>query len=217
MSDAPAAGPSRLGEPGPLDASTPLGMPTSDAPMPSARSRFSPPASSLPPSSPPAFSNLGEDSDAGNRTGEATDDDEELDSRRRARVVDEEREARALGDEYDHDEPEDDEGEDLFGDNMNEDYTFNRELDTYEGVGVDDESAASMDATTRRLAEMRMTRRDRAERAQRGTDRSRAPAFLQSDDESDMGDGIMRRRRRHYDEAEEDEMAEDVRSVFPSY
>lgn len=179
--------------------------------MPSAR-RFSPPASSLPPSSPPAFSNVGDESDAGNRTAGETTDDEELDPRRRTRIVDEERDARVLGDEYDHDEPEDDEGEDLFGENMNEDYAFNRELDTYEGVGLDDESVASMDATTRRLAEMRMNRRDRAEAAQRGTTRSRAPAFLQSDDESDLGDGIMRRRRRHYDEAEEDEMAEDVRS-----
>lgn len=169
----------------------------------------------MPPSSPPAFSNVGEDSDAGQRTAGETTDDEELDPRRLTHVVDEEREARALGDEYDHDVDEDEEGEDLFGEDMTRDYSFNPELDTYEGVGVDDESAASMDATTRRLAEMRMARRDRAEQDQRGTGRSRAPAFLQSDDESELGDGIMRRRRRHYDEAEEDDMAEDVRLCSP--
>ena len=63
-----------------------------------------------------------------------------------------------------------------------------------------------MDVTTRRLAELKMARRDRAEGV--GRTSRRAPAFMQSDDESD--DGVLRtRRRRHYDEAQDDDEMED--------
>ena len=62
--------------------------------------------------------------------------------------------------------------------------------------GIDDEDAEQMDVTTRRLAELKMARRDRAEGV--GRTSRRAPAFMQSDDESD--DGVLRtRRRRHYE------------------
>ena len=84
------------------------------------------------------------------------------------------------------------------------DYNENDGLDTYSAADIDDDDYGSMDLTTRRLAELKMSRRDRVERAARGgAARSRAPAFLQSDDadDADGADILRRRRRRHYDEA----------------
>ncbi|KAK0532461.1 MCM DNA helicase complex subunit [Tilletia horrida] len=149
------------------------------------------PPSSLPPSSPPAGFMTDDDNDA-------TDGED---------IVDEEREARELGDGLGDDEEEDEEGEDLFGDDMANDYQRNPELDTYDAVDLDDEQEFdTMDLNTRRLAELRMNRRDRAEGAGRASRKSRAPAFLQSDEESDTGaDVIRRRRRRHYDEKQDDQ------------
>ena len=141
------------------------------------------PASSLPASSPPgAMSDM---------TDEASGiDDEEL--------------IRDVEDE-DVDEGE---GEDLFGDTIEADYRENPALDTYEDVDIDDADVERMDTTTRQLAEMRMARRDRAE----GIGRSgrHVPSFLHSDDESDAGDVLHRRRRRHYDEEPDDEFADDL-------
>lgn len=65
-----------------------------------------------------------------------------------------------------------------------------------------------MDINTRRLAELKMNRRDRAEGVGRAGQRSRAPAFLQSDDEDDDREIIGRRRRRHYDENMDDDDGE---------
>ncbi|SPC66659.1 probable DNA replication licensing factor (nimQ) [Ustilago sp. UG-2017b] len=169
----------------PFDASSPLPGP-STATTPAGRS--SPPPSSLPPSSPPAaFSDF---------------TDGELDD---AEVVDEEQEARQLGDHFQDNADSDDEGEDLFGENMDNDYTENSALDRYDTtLDIDDANQYDqMDANARRLAELRMSRRDRTEAATRGS-RSRAPEFLHSDDgASDADDGVAilnRRRRRHYDE-----------------
>lgn len=95
----------------------------------------------------------------------------------------------------------------------NSDYTHNPALDNYDrALGIDDDaSVASMDATTRRMAELKMQRRDRAEGKGRFGQRSRAPAFLQSDDEdSDSGIVGRRRRRRHYDERPDDDEAAEI-------
>ncbi|KAE8203388.1 hypothetical protein A4X06_0g2214 [Tilletia controversa] len=146
--------------------------------------------SSLPPSSPPV--------------GFMTEDDDATDGED---IIDEERHARELGDGLADDEDDDEDGEDLFGEDMANDYRHNPELDTYDGaLGLDDEADFdTMDVTARRLAELRMNRRDRAEGAGKASRKSRAPAFLQSDDESDGGaDVIRRRRRRHYDEPQDD-------------
>jgi DNA replication licensing factor MCM2 len=84
------------------------------------------------------------------------------------------------------------------------DYEGNAALDNYDAVDLDDRSDISeMDATARRLAELRMARRDRIEGADIGR-KSRAPAFLQSDDEESDASIIGRRRRRHYDDRPED-------------
>ncbi|CAO1621694.1 unnamed protein product [Jaminaea pallidilutea] len=170
-------------------ASTPVADPLGSAPTP-----VSAPPSSIPPSSPPqAFSEFG-DTD-GEGAGQES-------------VVDDELDARRLGDGYQgEDDEEDEEGEDLFGDDMNNDYVHNPALDNYDrALGIDDEGDnTEMDANARRLAELKMARRDRAEG--KGLYGSRAPAFLQSDDDmsSDDDGATRRRRRRHYDDQAADE------------
>ncbi|GHJ86781.1 hypothetical protein NliqN6_3183 [Naganishia liquefaciens] len=156
-----------------------------------AASRSSPPPSSLPPSSPPApFSDF--DGDIANDFA-----DEEEEERQRGRM------GQGL------DGQDDDElGEDLFDDNLMDDYASNAGLDTYSEAGIDDKSSVpEMTRAQRLAAERAMERRDRGLPGARAARRSRAPAFLQSDDEEEAGvghgllDGIStRRRRRQYDE-----------------
>lgn len=83
------------------------------------------------------------------------------------------------------------------------DYVHNAALDNYDrALGIDDDvSDGEMDSNARRLAELKMARRDRTEGTGRYGRQSRAPAFLQSDDDlSDDDHTTRRRRRRHYDE-----------------
>lgn len=104
---------------GPLDASSPApgegGTSNSqqeinplNAATPGSQPRSSPPPSSLPPSSPPggAFSDLADDA-------QSTRDEDGIEERN---VLDEELDARRMGDGYQDDG--DDDGEDLFGDGM---------------------------------------------------------------------------------------------------
>ncbi|KAF4598531.1 DNA replication licensing factor MCM2 [Pleurotus pulmonarius] len=156
-------------------------------------------SSSLPPSSPPApFS----------------DTDDSLDERDAIRD--------AEGDD------DDEEGEDLFGQTLEDDYTGNDVLDTYSDTGLnDDEEAEELTAAGRRAAEMKMARRDRLEsqgkRGNRALRRSRAPAFLGSDgmDEDDelddeLGISRMKRRtRRQYDERRDLDDMDGVEDELP--
>lgn len=156
---------------------------SSPAPRPTPRRRDS--QSSLPPSSPPApFS----------------DTDDSLDDRDGVRDIDE-------------DDEVDGEGEDLFADNIEEDYAPNELLDRYSDRDIDDEGDFDdISAAARRAAEARMNRRDRLERAGkqgiRAANRGRAPQFLEDDDMDDedaLGDDLgvarmKRRTRRQYDE-----------------
>lgn len=95
--------------------------------------------------------------------------------------------------------------------NLHSDYAQNELLDRYSDADIDDDgNVEELSAAGRRAAETQMARRDRQERAsgrgRRAARRSRAPAFLDSDDavEEDLDDaelGRMRRRtRRQYDE-----------------
>ena len=81
-----------------------------------------------------------------------------------------------------------------------------------------------MSAAARRAAEAQMARRDRAERGgrvrgQRAAARSRAPAFLDSDDagtedlDGGLLSGMKRRARRDYDERREVDDMEGVEDV----
>ncbi|POW15502.1 hypothetical protein PSTT_02107, partial [Puccinia striiformis] len=147
-----------------------------------------PQPSSLPPSSPPPPFTSDDESDNG--------------------VVDELDQIEDIDIGENTDEPED--GEDLFGDDMMEDYMGNARLDQYDVADInDDPDIEAMDPETRAIAEAKMARRDRRDARGDGKGRkgrSRAPAFLQSDD--DMGEDpedflTRRRRRRQYDEIPE--------------
>ncbi|KAF9070638.1 MCM-domain-containing protein [Rhodocollybia butyracea] len=136
--------------------------------------------SSLPPSSPAAFD----------------DTDDSMDERDAVPDLDDAPE-------------EDDDGEDLYADNMQQDYAENELLDRYDQTGIDDdEDVEELSAAARRLAEKKMERRDRAaqggRKGTRAAQRSRAPAFLDEDDDMDEGDDelvrMKRRTRRQYDE-----------------
>ncbi|CAD6568210.1 MAG: MCM DNA helicase complex subunit [Tremellales sp. Tagirdzhanova-0007] len=185
-----ARSPSSLTLPGAQSSSTPAGPSVT---------RSSPPPSSLPPSSPPApFSDFGDEEDVG--------DDEEADMRDRGRARD-----RADDDE------DDAEGEDLFNDDMMEDYESNAVLDTYSQADIDDRSSVREISRTERLAADRaMQARDRNLPSRRAGRRDHMPAFLQSDEEEAVGfgDGLLsgvntRRRRRQYDERMEEDDAEE--------
>ncbi|KAF9481543.1 MCM-domain-containing protein [Pholiota conissans] len=154
--------------------------------------------SSLPSSSPPApFS----------------DTDDSLDDRDAIRDVE--------------DEDEDAEGEDLFGETLEEDYAANDVLDRYSEAGIDDdEEVEELSAAARRAAEAKMARRDRAERGdrrgQRAARRSHAPAFLGSDNDMDDEDGdelgistMKRRTRRQYDERRDADDLDGIEDEIP--
>jgi DNA replication licensing factor MCM2 len=83
-----------------------------------------------------------------------------------------------------------------------------------------------MSRQQRLAAERAMERRDRGLPGARAARRSRAPAFLQSDDEEEAGvghgllDGIStRRRRRQYDERpdQDDVEGDEVSSSFQNF
>lgn len=68
-------------------------------------------------------------------------------------------------------EEEDEEGEDLYGDNMSQDYRPIPELDIYDAEDLDDRSISELSISARIQAEAGMRARDRAEA--RGTGRMR--------------------------------------------
>jgi len=104
---------------------------------------------------------------------------------------------------------EDEDGIDLFGNNMMRDYKASREEDRYSDRDIDDEGEyADLDVADRRQLEARLNKRDRELARQR-----RMPAaFLQDED----GEGDLdltaqpRRRRHHYDEDEDEDMQDDI-------
>jgi DNA replication licensing factor MCM2 len=114
-----------------------------------------------------------------------------------------------LGDIDDADEmAEDEDGIDLFADNFERDYK-SRENDEYAGADIDDDGEYDeLDISTRRQLEARLNRRDRELARQR-----RMPnAFLQDEDEDGDLDLMNqpRRRRHHYDEEQDEDMADDI-------
>ncbi|KAI7872822.1 MCM2/3/5 family-domain-containing protein [Spinellus fusiger] len=118
-------------------------------------------------------------------------------------------------------EGDSDNGEDLFGENMNRDYENNSQLDNYENEGVDDAEYEAMDISERHALESNMRRRDNAIQRREGR---MAGAFMDDGEENEMEDMTAPNRRRHrrmYDVQEEDfenatttEMTlEDLRSI----
>ncbi|KAJ7593710.1 MCM-domain-containing protein [Mycena floridula] len=135
---------------------------------------------------------------------------------------------------------EDDDGEELFGNQLEEcalfsrvlscfsfllfsDYAPNEQLDRYSDTGVDDEDQEELSAIARRRAERGMDQRDRIERTGRARDARRPrPSFLGSDDDENMADeedlGVSRmnrRTRRQYDERRDADDLEGVGDEMP--
>eukprot|EP00043_Microstomoeca_roanoka_P004604 m.50719 g.50719 ORF g.50719 m.50719 type:complete len:889 (-) comp12568_c0_seq1:304-2970(-) len=116
--------------------------------------------------------------------------------------------------------PEDeDEGEELFGDDMERDYRVIPELDTYDPSMLDESEQRELSLTARIRLERQLAKRD-AEEAMRVRGKTRLPAGLGfGDDEEDDTGELPRRRRRiaersartgeEGEELEEDEYGED--------
>ncbi|THG95559.1 hypothetical protein EW026_g6122 [Hermanssonia centrifuga] len=155
--------------------------------------------SSLPPSSPPPpFS----------------DTDDSLDERDAIADINDEAE-------------EEEEGEDLFAENLQDDYAVNEVLDRYSDADInDEEDFGEMTIAQRRAAEAKMARRDKVERrggrGARAARRTRYPGFMESDDDmedEDFGGGLLanqkRRTRREYDERRDLDDIEGVDDEIP--
>lgn len=91
---------------------------------------------------------------------------------------------------------EDEEGEDLYGDNMEDDYRPIPEMDYYSADGLDDTSVSELSITARIAAEAEMRHRDRDEGRLKGRMRKGLEAFDTSS-ESDIGrlKDIKRKKR----------------------
>ncbi|WBW70796.1 MCM complex subunit Mcm2 [Schizosaccharomyces osmophilus] len=97
---------------------------------------------------------------------------------------------------------DEEDGEDLFGDDMERDYHQNLELDRYDLDELDDENdLEELDLGDRRIIDAKLRHRDMELEATAG--RTKPAAFLQDEDDdldSNMGLGIPRHRHRIYDE-----------------
>ncbi|KAJ2142343.1 MCM DNA helicase complex subunit [Coemansia sp. RSA 678] len=137
----------------------------------------------LPPSSPPPFSpfpGFGQDDDL----EEADDLPGQLDD-----TLDREQEGEMMA-------MDDDEGEDLFGPNMDRDYRYNASLDHYDADMVDETNYAAMDAGERARVEARMRRRDMEEGAG-STGRTRIPLAFMQDFEDEERQRPMQSKHAH--------------------
>jgi len=110
------------------------------------------------------------------------------------------------------------EGEELFGDNMEDDYRALPHLDTYDASELNDEEDLSeMDAEQRAVAEAEMRKRDRAtEQAAGGMRRGLLYDASEDDDEGDLETARKRRRAERAAEREyedDDEMIESIENL----
>ncbi|KAG4303902.1 hypothetical protein PORY_002691 [Pneumocystis oryctolagi] len=98
---------------------------------------------------------------------------------------------------------EEEDGEDLFGEDMERDYMPNLELDQYDIEELDDEGEyEAMDPALRRQVEAKLRRRDKELERAKGIHKT--AAFLQEDDDDSFDFSMTRRRRRHYDDRQDD-------------
>ncbi|OZJ03093.1 hypothetical protein BZG36_03914 [Bifiguratus adelaidae] len=108
----------------------------------------------------------------------------------------------------DLDEEEEGEGEDLFGEGMEDDYKENVKLDHYDIDDIDDDEYDDLDIETRRAVEARLNRRDRMIARRTG----RVPDAL-LDDLDDEGAGrdrlVQKRRRRRMWETDGMDLADE--------
>ena len=96
--------------------------------------------------------------------------------------------------EYHPPTPEEEEdGEDLIGDGMEDDYRPMGALDAYEADGLDEHEYDEMDVGTRAAADAALDARDQREQ------RTRMPKALLTSDDDDGSERSLRRRRRRRD------------------
>lgn len=100
----------------------------------------------------------------------------------------------------DDDELEDDEGVDLFGENMEKDYRENARKDHYESDDIDDNEYNELDIGERAIVDAKLNRRDREKARLEG----HLPAAFIDDEDDDMASMLVRRRRHQADEAYDD-------------
>merc|ERR1712223_2150358 len=105
-----------------------------------------------------------------------------------------------------HEEEEEDDGEELFGDNMENDYRPMPGLDRYDRDLLDEDDFQMMSEGDRAAAEAAMRQRDRAE-GRRADGRMRRGLLYDEDDEDD--EPARRRRRLAADRAAEGHIEED--------
>lgn len=108
---------------------------------------------------------------------------------------------------------DEEEGEDLM-ENMEDDYRINAAQDHYDlGEGnIDDEEYEEMDLSARRRIDEQLDKRDKLLQGTKGS-RSRGQAFLDDEDDTmeqvdEYGLPVQRRRRRRYDDTQEDELGD---------
>merc|ERR1739838_40110 len=110
---------------------------------------------------------------------------------------------------------EEDEGDDLFGDNMENDYRVIPELDTYDQDNLDDSRYSAMSGGDRNAAEAAMRRQDREEGRTTGRMR-RGLLYGESDDEDDDRPARKRRmaeRAVEGDVQDDEEMIESIENL----
>ncbi|OLL26619.1 DNA replication licensing factor mcm2 [Neolecta irregularis DAH-3] len=98
----------------------------------------------------------------------------------------------------DADDLGDDDGEDLFGEDMLKDYDANPQMDLYDEEGLDEENYDELDPASRKAVEAKLRKRDAALAREAG--QRRPAAFLDEDEDEEIDLGVHRRRRRQYDE-----------------
>lgn len=122
-----------------------------------------------------------------------------------------ENEDEILGDTTVRQDDEEDDGEELFGDNMENDYRPRPELDHYDDAGLDDEAYSDISQGDRRSAEEEMRRRDRALGIHRD---DRDLVYGESDDEDDMPRAKRRAAEKAAEiETEDTEMIESIENL----
>lgn len=108
-------------------------------------------------------------------------------------------------------EDEDDDGEDLFGDNMENDYRPRPELDRYDEALLDEDVYSDISQGDRAAAEAEMRRRDRALGIHRD---ERDLVYDESDDEDDIPRLKRRAAEKAVDlETEDAEMVESIENL----
>lgn len=112
---------------------------------------------------------------------------------------------------------EDEEGENLFGDDVERDYQAIPQLDTYEDVGLDTSDYSEMSGADRLEAEREIRERERAEGRGVGGRMRKGLLYDDSDDDEDRGPSRKRRMAERAAEGvavdEDDEMIESIENL----